>query len=275
MTGLQSQPKISILIPFYKADYFFDKCWESIVSQTYLSDEIIIVNDNSGDASKKYLQKFEGTAKVIHLETSHGLGRARNIAIKNASNDWIAFQDADDLWEPTKLERQIQYLQENPEWIGCHTGVVTFDKTGPKATYINKPSPLRVSDLLMGSQVTPPSLLIRKQVLVDLGMFDTNFRTSEDYEFSIRLAKSGNLLGFVPEPLIKVRRSNHGNLSSNGSRVLLNHIRLLRKHWDIFYGVGGANNVRRFLGNSVCEAGGKMGGVFGELVYRVGRIVSF
>lgn len=267
-------PKISVLIPFYQADEYFDECMNSVLNQSYKPDEIIIVNDNSGKQSEEYLKKYNDVATIIHLETSHKAPGARNIAVSKANNDWVAFQDADDIWVLNKLEKQVKTLQENKSWIGCHTGVTVFDDSGEKATYNNKPSPIELEDLLMGSHITPPSLLIKKEIVENLGKFDTSFRTSSDYEFSIRLAKAGYKIGFVAEPLIKVRRTNHGNVSSNGFRTFKNHLRLTKKHWDFYYGVGGLTGVRRFLGKSLSEAGGKIGGLSGRLVYRVGIVLS-
>ncbi|OMH25681.1 glycosyltransferase family A protein [Motiliproteus sp. MSK22-1] len=266
--------EISVVIPYYNADDFFDECINSILNQTCRAKQIIIVNDGSHPRSIQYLEQYKSVAEIIHLDKGQGVASARNIALGYAKYPWIAFQDADDIWEPNKLELQIEALNSHPEWIGCHTGVLTFDKTGTLNTYCNKPSPLKVTDLLQGSHMTPPSLLIKKSVIEELGFFDTSFTNSSDYDFSILLTKNDYLLGFVPEPLIRVRRSDHGNISSFGYRTLRCHIKLVFKHSDIFIRVGRLNSTRRFLAKSLSESGAKIGGIKGATLYKVGRLLG-
>lgn len=128
--------KFSVLIPFYKADEFFDECIDSILKQTHKASEIVVVNDGSGEASKRYLSKFEDIATIIHLDESNGPAGARNVAIEQAACEWLAFQDADDIWELDKLEKQVKALQENPGWVACHTGVRTFNSLGEISKYM-------------------------------------------------------------------------------------------------------------------------------------------
>lgn len=265
--------QVSVLIPFYKAENYFDECMNSVLNQTHKPAEIIVVNDNSGGRAREYLKKFEAVAKVIHLDESHGVAGARNVLLKHASFDWIAFQDADDVWELTKLEEQVRFLEEHSDYVGCHTGVTTFNSSGALNQYTDKPSPLGIKDLMMGSHVTPPSLLINRGIVQELGGFDTNFVTSSDYEFSIRLVKAGNKIGFVAKPLIRVRRSDHGNISSNGFRTFRSHVKLVKKHKDLFVDTAGYSGIRKFLAKSLRESGGKIQGLKGKLVYYIGVVL--
>jgi len=269
---------ISVIIPFYKADQFFDECINSILGQTVPVDEIIIVNDNSGDDSVRYLSKFNNheLIKIIHLNISHGASGARNIGLKEAKNEWIAFQDADDIWALNKIEKQRQYMLDNEGWDACHTGVLTFSEASKSIkTYIDKPSPMTLKELVKSSHITPPSLLVKKSSIESVGNFDTNFKTSGDYELSIRLVDSGLIIGFIPEPLIKVRRSNHGNISSNGFRTFKHHCKLVKKHRRIFVNYAGVNGIIFFLSKSIQESAGKIGGLRGALVYRIGKVLGY
>lgn len=267
---------ISVIIPYYKADTFFDECINSVLNQTRSIQEIIIVNDNSGEESCKYLKKFEDIdiITVVNLNKSHGASGARNVGLKIAKGNWIAFQDADDIWELNKIETQIKHLEKN-DWDACHTGVITFSEAKPFISkYIEKPSPMTLNELVKCSHITPPSLLIQKKALINVGCFDTNFRTSGDYELSIRLVNSGVKIGFIPKALIRVRRSNHGNVSSNGFRTFKNHCRLVSKHRDIFWQYAGFNGTRKFLAKSLRESGGKIGGIKGSFIYRTGQLLG-
>lgn len=267
--------KISVVIPYYNAKDFFQECFDSIYHQTYQPFEIIIVDDASAPDHASFLDQFKDVARVVHLKTNSGAGEARNIGVSMATGDWVAFQDSDDLWALDKLEKQVAYLKENDQFVGCHTGVITFDDQGEKARYCSKPSPLALKDLVSTSHVTPPSFLVKKSILDEFGGFDTNFKCSEDYELTIRIVSAGYLIGFVPEALIRVRRSGHGNLSSNGLRTFRYHVKLVSKHRKVFLGEGGFNVVRRFLAKSLAESGGKLGGVKGRMIYYLGRTLGF
>lgn len=269
-----SEFKISVVIPYYNAKDYFQECFDSVYEQSFPPYEIIVVDDASQPEHAQFLDQFETKATIIHLEHNAGAGEARNVGLRAATGNWVAFQDADDLWEANKLEQQVRFLSSNADCAGCHTGVTTFDDTGDKATYCDKPSPLSLADLVKSSHVTPPSFLVRKSILDQLKGFDTNFRCSEDYELTFRIVQAGYQIGFVPEALIRVRRSGHGNLSSNGFRTFKYHVKLVMKHRQAFLAQGGYRVIRHFLAKSLAESGGKMGGLKGRLLYYLGRVLA-
>lgn len=266
----------SVIIPFYKAYRFFEATLASVLKQSAPPGEVLVIDDEASDMSRLFLEKFAGgTVRIISLPSNSGAANARNVGICNARNEWIAFQDSDDLWEADKIERQFEYLHEHPNWVGCHTGVCVFNEDCEIcATYLSKPHELQLEHLLLTSHVTPPSLLIRRDILLSLGGMDTRFSTSEDYEFSLRLVKAGHILGFVPLPLVRVRRQHHGNLSSNWHKVTRNHLLLIHKHKDVFFHYRGPHVARRFLAKSIRESAGKLGGVSGRVLYQLGKVLD-
>lgn len=265
---------ISVLIPFYKAERYFEQCMASVMNQTYPPAEIIIVNDGSGGSAETFLDAYRDVARIIHLPVNRGVAYCRNVLVKEARFPWLAFQDADDIWEVDKLAQQVSRLRLNPTWVGCHGGILTFNEQQVLQHYLNKPSPLRVQDLLMGSHVTPTTLLIRKDCVEQLGGFDPAFRTSSDYEFSVRLTCAGYQLGFVDTVLARMRRENHSNVSSNGWRTFINHVRLVKKHNKVFLHWRNLNKTRCFLALSLQQSGGKIGGTQGALLYYLGRVLG-
>ncbi|WNO09044.1 glycosyltransferase family A protein [Teredinibacter sp. KSP-S5-2] len=228
-----SDYQISVVIPFFNAYDFFAETLTSVQAQTYPPKEIIVVNDGCGQKAKDFLDQFDGIT-AIHLEENSGPAKARNTGIQAANGDWIAFLDADDIWNENKLAQQVYFLTEHPEFCACHTGIHTFNQDGIIATFLNKPFDIQISDLLASSHVTPPSLMIKKSALLDVGLFDEHIKCSEDYELSIRLVSRGYKIGFLGEALVKVRRMNHGNISSNAKRILIGRLELLKKHRKTF-----------------------------------------
>ena len=111
--------KVSVIIPFYNGIHWLCEAVESALNQTYSNIEIIIVNDGSTEDITEFLKKF-GDSIVYAYQKNQGAASARNYGIKLANGDYIAFLDADDIWLPTKLEKQIFFIEEiGAMW--CHT----------------------------------------------------------------------------------------------------------------------------------------------------------
>ena len=107
---------VSIIIPSFNSEKFISECILSVQNQSYVNWEMIIVDDASTDASVDLITKFSESDTRIHwyqLKVNSGTGVARNVALKHAKGRYIAFLDADDLWIPEKLEKQIDFLQKN------------------------------------------------------------------------------------------------------------------------------------------------------------------
>jgi glycosyltransferase involved in cell wall biosynthesis len=106
--------RISVIIPAYNVEVFLSETIVSVLKQTYPVDEVIVVDDGSTDRTADIAESFDGVVHVIRQDNA-GASFARNRALRHASGDIIAFLDADDLWEPHKLERQIAYLAAHPD----------------------------------------------------------------------------------------------------------------------------------------------------------------
>ena len=114
---------VSIIMPTYKCGRFITESIRSVQSQTYQNWELIIVDDCSADGTVEEVLQFKQEDSRIHLfqnRTNLGAAVARNVALKNAKGRWIAFLDSDDLWEPTKLEKQIKFMEENGYAFSYH-----------------------------------------------------------------------------------------------------------------------------------------------------------
>ena len=118
-------PKVSIILPTYNRAYIIEKGINSLLNQTYQDFEIIIVDDGSTDNTEeiiKKLQEKDKRIKYIKLKTNKGAATARNIGIKAARGEYIAFQDSDDEWMHEKLEKQVKVLDTSSKEVVVYTG---------------------------------------------------------------------------------------------------------------------------------------------------------
>lgn len=107
---------VSVIIPVYNSEKFIKETIKTVQNQTYKNYELIVVNDCSTDNSKKIIEeeiKKDNKIKLINLKENSGVAIARNTGIDNAKGKYIAFLDADDLWEKEKLEKQIEFMSKN------------------------------------------------------------------------------------------------------------------------------------------------------------------
>lgn len=235
---------VSVLIPTFNRAYILGKTIESVLAQTYQPLEIIIVDDGSTDDTRTLIESFGTRVRYIYQENT-GLAAARNMGLAAARGEFIAFQDSDDLWLPWKLQAQVALMQRFPElaliWTDMKAvssdGVVIREKHLSKMYHVYQK--LRIEDhlshtgrlkdvdpdcpielmevsfrmgdifsaMFMGNLVHPPTALIRRRHLSQVGGLDLAFSwTCEDYEFFWRVSQKG--LGAVIEASSMLYRVN-------------------------------------------------------------------
>jgi glycosyltransferase involved in cell wall biosynthesis len=187
--------KISVVIPAYNAAVFLPRCLKSVFAQTLKPHEVIVVDDGSIDDTATLAAELG--AKVI-TRPNGGLSAARNTGIQNASSEWIALLDADDLWAPEKLERQV--LSIRPETVLVYTGIRIFDDHGvrnelPAVDVISARKMLRYRN-----PITPSTVLVRREMVLQGGGFREDIRACEDWEMWVRLNRLGQFEA-IPDPL--------------------------------------------------------------------------
>lgn len=261
----------SVVIPFHNAYHFFEETLASVKNQTYPASEVIVVIDGCGQQAFDFLERFDDIT-IISLAINQGPANARNIGVKAAKSNWIAFLDADDKWASNKLERQREYLIQNPSLSGCHTGINIFKENEILCVYNNKPDILTIKDLSTSSHVVPTSFVISKKAFDAINGFDTNMRCSEDHDLTVRLVKQSYNIGFLPEALSYLRREGHGNISSNGRRIVIGHLQLVKKHWHLFSQYKGSRAI--FISKTFITAGLRSKGIERIVFYSIGRIIT-
>jgi glycosyltransferase involved in cell wall biosynthesis len=205
---------ISVVIPVFNGERFLFRTLESVLSQTYAQIEIIIVDDGSTDRTPEILETAAAHNKSVrHFRIANsGAAAARNIGIRQARGEFIALCDADDLWHPEKIRRQVQVLQASSRNVGLvYCWSIPIDESD---FVLEKAIPLRViegwvtMELLKGNFIANSSSpLIRLSCIESIGGYDTALRPQGAADWKLYLALS-EICKFklVPEYLVGYRR---------------------------------------------------------------------
>ena len=206
-------PKISVVIPTFNRADLVTGAVESVLAQTEPNIEVIVVDDGSTDDTREKLGTFGDRIIAIRQENI-GVSSARNRGIRAARGEWVAFLDSDDRWQPRKLESQLQCLQKIEAGV-CFTrcaaddGELIRDIDGlavvKDGVFCLLQNPL---DLVgrKGWHPALPSMLVRKDLLMQAGMFDESLFAAEDTHLVYRLAFMTRF-AYVDEPLAVVART--------------------------------------------------------------------
>ena len=205
--------KISVVIPTFNRKSFLKRSIDSVLNQTVMPFEIIIVDDGSTDGTIDEIKKRYDTVKIIYQQNK-GVSSARNIGIKTASGGWVCFLDSDDEWGKNKLEKQIQCVAENPKYKFFHSNEY-WVKNGIKINQKKKHAKYGgkiFKECLDMCRISPSSVLIKKSIFDNVGYFDERLNVCEDYELWLRISNNYDIF-FIDEPLITKYGGHDGQLS--------------------------------------------------------------
>ena len=227
-------PKVSVIIPVYNAEKYISDAIESVIAQTYKNWEIVAVNDGSIDRSPEILKDYEdqypNKIRVIHQPNS-GLSMARNIAISAANGEYIAFLDADDLWLPEKTEEQVHLLDINSDIGLVYTDVYELqNKKLKKKRRIIGGKMFRgnvFNSLFYFNFIPVLSVMVRKSVLDDRGIFNPKFYGTQDYDLWMRIVEKYQI-DFVDSQLA-IYRIHEQNMSTNVEKMMQEDIELMER----------------------------------------------
>lgn len=236
-----SNPIVSVIIPVYCAteehEKFLFHALISVSEQTFRDFEVIIVDDVSPrDISPIIARAGElPRLQIIRNETNLRHAASRNIGAQAAKGEFIAFLDHDDLWEPEKLERQLEIFRKNPEAAMVFSGVKAFGSHSQLFKIDQSKIPTRPNFewfMRHGNYViTASAVMVRKKALEEIGLFDTRYTTSDDLDAWLKISLRWPLI-FMAEPLTGYRMHS-ANVNYSVDR--LNDTRLLLKHYLDFY----------------------------------------
>jgi hypothetical protein len=195
MAATNSGIKISVVIPVYNEERFLTRCLKSIFDQTLKPEEVIVVDDGSTDNTAALAATLGAT---VISQTNSGIADARNLGIRNASGEWIALMDADDLWAPEKLERQVACIR--PETVLVYTGIRIFDDIGVRDVRPAIDANSARKMLRYMNPITPSTVLVKREAFMQIGGFRKGLHACEDWGLWFRLIPLGQFEA-VPDPL--------------------------------------------------------------------------
>ncbi len=226
-------PSFSVIIPCYNSSSTIVDTIASAARQSVEDIEIIVINDGSTDDGPQKVASLTAAEPRLRIvsQPNAGLAGARNRGIAESRGEFLAFLDADDLWDPCYLETHARRFKENAS-LGLSFSVVQFMRANGEPTgQTSRPKlcNLTAAEFLAANPCTcGSSIVVRRTVVQESGPFDTNFRRGEDQEWLFRVALTGWKIEGDPIPLVSYRQTE-GSLSSNLPAMYEAYVQLLSK----------------------------------------------
>ena len=187
--------KVSVIIPTYNRARLLTQAVDSVLNQTFKDYELIIVDNYSSDNTESVVKSYDDERIRYFKNQNHGLiGVNRNYGIQKSQGEYISFLDDDDLWLPGKLEKQVELLDSNPELGLVYSDINIIGSNGNvlKDTYFHNVKPFRgnvFNELLVANFISNLTVMVRKEALNKVGMFDLKYIIAQDYDLWLRIAR--------------------------------------------------------------------------------------
>jgi glycosyltransferase involved in cell wall biosynthesis len=240
-------PRVSVIMPCFNHALFVGESVEAVLAQSVADLELIIVDDCSRDDSRTVIEKYAGSdrrVRAIYHDTNLGASRSRNDGIRAAQGEYLAFCDADDVWMPIKLARQLEVLRKNPihDVAYCDAEIVNERGIATGKRFSNQfPIPGDGSGRLFHkfctrNFVNMQTVVLRRECIMDGGYFDEKIKWVEDWWFWVRVSHRHSFV-YTDEALAKYRVHSRstGVVQQQGykaNRVKVFH-RILRNYPEI------------------------------------------
>lgn len=207
---------IDVIIPTFNRGHLIERAINSVLAQEYQDFNLYVVDDGSNDSTKSVLEKYSHEPRVHLLKQENkGVSAARNLGIKNSSASWIAFLDSDDEWLPQKLAVQTNFIKQNPHIRFVHSNEIWI-RNGAR---VNAPKKFDKSNdeifrrSLETCLISPSTVLMKRDLCVEHGLFDESFVICEDYDLWLKILAREEV-GFISEELIKKHGGHEDQLST-------------------------------------------------------------
>jgi glycosyltransferase involved in cell wall biosynthesis len=233
--GMESGQRVSVVIPAHNSSATLARAIDSVLAQTVLPLETLIVDDCSKDDTIAVADRYaDRGVKVVPLTERAGASGARNAGIRAARGELIAFLDSDDEWLPAKLEKQLRVLDADDRLsiVSCASTIISPDGKDMGDTFGGeKPTvgPDAWKALLVSNFIATPTVIARRAQLLALGCFDRNLKIGEDQDMWIRLALAGDM-GFAPESLVIVHEQKNSLSNWDLDEYFRYTIPMIEKH---------------------------------------------
>lgn len=207
---------IDVIIPTFNRAPVLTRAIDSVLNQTVKNFTIHVVDDGSTDETASVLKKYSQHPQVkIHVKKNSGVSAARNFGVAHSSSEWISFLDSDDEWLATKLEKQCDYVKNNPSTQFLHSEeqwIRNGVRVNPKKKH-SKESEDLLHRSLNFCLISPSTVLMKRDLFLLHGGFDEELVVCEDYDLWIKILIEQSA-GFIPEALIKKYGGHADQLST-------------------------------------------------------------
>lgn len=235
---MPAEPRVSVIIPAYNAERYLSATLESLRAQTVGDWIATVVDDGSEDGTVEIAQRFAAGDPRIQLlqQSNKGASAARNLAMRTAPAEFYAFLDADDLWLPDKLERQLAAVEEQGvDFVFC--SYQGFDDQGREwqdQDWSRRAGLRQGRSLLLQLSVVcfilPSSVLLSQRLISELGDFDESLQMAEDWDLFLRIVCAGHAFyGLWTDPHLVRRRSHPVSSSTRHSLMFFSHHRMIKR----------------------------------------------
>jgi glycosyltransferase involved in cell wall biosynthesis len=225
----QKTPLVSVIIPNYNYAKFVREAIDSALSQTYGNIEVIVVDDGSEDDSREILRSYSTKIKAVYQKNA-GVSAARNNGVSVSAGKYVAFLDADDVWLPEKIEKQVNLFEKDADLGLVHVGVEDIDSKGNSLEinlngltgWVSHEFLLFQQSVVLGGG---SGFMVSRRVFDEVKGFDLQFLTTADWDLFYRISCLYQI-GFVPEVLLKYRvhgANMHGNIPRMEREILLGY----------------------------------------------------
>lgn len=229
-------PKVSIITPCYNSAKVLDKTFQAVTSQTFRDWEWLVVDDCSDDNTHAILQswmKKDARIKVFQNEKNSGASPSRNLGIDNASGEYLAFLDSDDIWNQDKLEKQLGFMEKSNCSFSYHDySMIDLSDTHLKC--VTSPKAITKSTLEKFNPVFTSSVMIKRSAIGGI-RFKQELRRRQDYIFWFQVIQATKSARNVGENLGAYRVGNQTSLSHNKFRVIPIQWSIYRKEFRLGY----------------------------------------
>ncbi|HTV75606.1 MAG TPA: glycosyltransferase family A protein, partial [Candidatus Baltobacteraceae bacterium] len=236
---IKNPPLVSVIMPVWNGATFLAESLCSLQAQTYAHFEVIIVDDGSTDDTPAIARRFcEADSRFTFTQQTHaGVSTARNTALARSRGEFFAFLDADDVWSPEKLARQIELFAEGPRINAVFTNFYMWDGQHDLDIWYRPDKPLPEGDVSRRlvfnvGHVCAASMsvaVIRRELFHEAGFFDTELSIGEDWDLLLRMAECGLRVRVTREPLARYRRWK-GNATNQKLKMVESNVQVLQKN---------------------------------------------
>ncbi len=228
MKRTKKRPLVSVIIPTYNRGWTIKEAIDSVLAQSFIDFELMVVDDGSTDNTSEILDSYRDDIKVLSQE-NNGVSAARNQGVATASGIFIAFLDSDDLWLPEKLSSQVDFFNSNPDALICQTEEIWVRnnmRVNPKKRH-KKPWGMIFELSLDLCLVSPSAVMIRRSLFEEVGVFDETLPACEDYDLWLRISCRYPVF-LIDTPLI-IKRGGHFDQLSASSGLDKFRIKSIKK----------------------------------------------